>query len=143
MIKFSEIDTCSIWNLRDKIKKVHEYLFYNTNFDTQLKKYKEECSEFDNAETNEEKIEELADMYICACGISRFDYTLGYQLMEYVLKCKNHKEQDILIAVTKKMNILQERDWEETEDGYYKHKVHNNETEISGRKDSSKTNSKK
>lgn len=143
MIRFNEIDAGSIWSLRDKIRKVHEYLFYNTNFNSQLKKYKDECSEFEKANTKEQQIEELADMFICACGISRFDYTLGYQLMDYVLKCKNHKEQDILIAVTKKMNILQEREWEELDDGYYQHKVHNNEAEVSRGKDSSKANSKK
>lgn len=122
MIKFGPEDITNEWNLKNKINKVHEYLFYNATLETQCSKYSEERAEYYEATTDEDKLKELADMFICACGIKRFNYTVSNDLCNSVLKNYSFDKNKILLAVCDKMNILQQREWEEN-DGIYKHKV--------------------
>lgn len=124
MINFTLKDIASEWTLRNKIAKVHEYLFYEANLESQIKKYKDECVEYGEA-SEEDKLEELADMFICACGIERFDYTIGTHLQKYVLELHSsyYKKDQILEKVVEKMNILQTRSWKKDNRGYYQHEV--------------------
>ena len=122
MIRFTVKDVVNVWKLKDKITRVHEYLFYEANLESQIRKYKDEYAEYCNAD-EEGKLEELADMYICACGIERFDYIIGTHLQKFILKLQSsiYSEDQILEKVVEKMNILQERKWNRDENGYYQH----------------------
>ena len=144
MINFTLKDVTDEWNLRNKILKVHEYLFYEANFDSQIKKYKDEVAEYCNA-NDEDKLEELADMYICACGIGRFDYTIGTHLQKYVLELHSsqYKKEQILEKVVEKMNILQTRSWKKDNKGYYQHEICTDEHENSKENTSSNKHNKK
>lgn len=142
MIKFGPEDIVSEWDLKSKINKVHEYLFYNATLETQCTKYSEERKEFIDAESEEDRLEELADMFICACGIKRFSYNIGKDLCDSILKNYNFDKNKILLAVCDKMNILQHREWEEN-NGYYKHKVFDIDEQTGKSERVSKTNSKK
>lgn len=143
MINFTLKDTTNEWFLRNKIAKVHEYLFYEANLESQMKKYKDECAEYCNAD-EEGKLEELADMYICACGIERFDYTIGTQLQKYVLELHStqYKKEQILEKVVEKMNILQTRTWKLDNKGYYQHEICINEHKDSEKDTSSSEHNK-
>lgn len=142
MIKFSPEDITSEWDIKNKINKVHEYLFYNAILETQCSKYCEERSEYYEATTDEDKLKELADMFICACGIKRFSYAVGNDLCESILKNYNFDRNKILLAVCDKMNILQHREWEEN-NGHYKHKISNIDAQTRKSEGNSKTNNKK
>jgi hypothetical protein len=142
MIKFTLKDINSEWELTSKIRKVHEYLFYNSNFNSQIQKYNDEYNEFCAAPHNEE-IKELADLYIVAIGITRFENTIGNHLAKYILSDPNYTRDQILEEVVNKMNILQTRIWEEDANGYYQHKVCDNEQTNKVSTTSSKTDKKK
>lgn len=142
MIKFTLKDINYEWELTSKIRKVHEYLFYNANFNSQIQKYNDEYSEFCGAPLNE-KIKELADLYIVAIGITRFEYNIGNHLAKYILSDLNFSKDQILEEVVNKMNILQTRVWEEDANGYYQHKVCDNEQTNKVSTTSSKTDKKK
>lgn len=144
MINFTLKDIASEWTLRNKIAKVHEYLFYEANLESQIKKYKDECVEYGEA-SEEDKLEELADMYICACGIERFDYTIGTHLQKYVLELHSsyYKKDQILGKVVEKMNILQQRTWKLDNKGYYQHEVCTNGNENCKKDTSSSKHNKK
>lgn len=137
MIKFNPEDITSEWELKNKIGKVHEYLFYKANLQSQCEKYSEERTEYYEAKTDDDKLKELADMFICACGVKRFSYAIGNDLCDNVLKNYGFDRNKILLAVCEKMNILQHREWEEN-NGYYKHKVFDIDAPIR----ESKTNSR-
>lgn len=137
MIKFTEIDLVNKYKLRDKIKLAHEYLFYNATLEAQIDKYYEEYQEFGEAKERKDCLEELADMYICAIGIMRFKWVIGSHLIDNIVKNFGYAEEEILLAVINKMNILQHREWEEN-NGYYKHKVFDIDAPIR----ESKTNSR-
>lgn len=142
MIKFSPEDITNEWELKNKINKVHEYLFYNATLQTQCEKYGEERSEYYEANTDEEKLKELADMYISACGVKRFSYAIGNDLCENVIKNYGYNKSKILLAVCEKMNKLQYREWEEV-NGYYKHKVYDIDAQTGEKEGNSKTDNKK
>lgn len=144
MINFTLKDIASEWTLRNKIAKVHEYLFYETNLESQMKKYKDECVEYDEA-GEEDRLEELADMFICACGIERFDYTIGTHLQKYVLELHSsqYKKDQILEKVVEKMNILQTRSWKKDNKGYYQHEICTDEHKDTKKDTSSNKHNKK
>lgn len=144
MINFTLKDVTSVWKLKNKIAKVHEYLFYEANLESQMRKYKDEYTEFCEAD-EENKLEELADMYICACGIERFDYIIGTHLQKYVLELHTsyYKKDQILEKVVEKMNILQQRTWKLDNKGYYQHEVCINGNEDCKKDTSSNKHNKK
>lgn len=121
MIKFTLKDAIHFWDMNEKIRKVHEYLFFDTNLMAQMSKYNDEFNEYLNAKDEKERIMELADMYICACGIKRFDYVIGCHLCNAVLDTFGYSREKILDAIVEKMNILQERKWDRDDNGYYQH----------------------
>ena len=111
--------------LTKKISEVHKQLFPKATFESQCKKFEEECVEFQDAVGTDKNLEELADMLIVACGIKNFGHFTGTILINNILdKVFNKDDQLIgafLLKVCEKMNKNQERIWNE-EKGYYKHK---------------------
>ena len=96
----------------------HEETFPEATFEGQKKKFEEEETEWLNA-SEEDKLWELADMFIVACGIARFD-------CEYALQCfasVNDKVDDweaFGIAIIEKMKVNKKRQWSKG-NGEYKH----------------------
>ncbi len=121
-LKMSDINSYKFdYNLR----RIHEYLFDDTNLKSQMKKYTEEYKEFENAKNREERIEELADCYIVAIGIERFDYSFGTILKDHIkniAKVFEISEEEFYVAIVEKTKKLQERVWDRDNEGYYKHR---------------------
>lgn len=127
--KIEELET--VENLINKVKEVHKQLFPKATLETQCAKFEEEYQEALKAD-GEDFMKELADMFIVACGIGNFNFPISTFLCNYIIiKVEQNKDSDVLSPlfyhfVCEKMNKNQERVWNETEEGYYKHKVHNN-----------------
>lgn len=113
--------------LAEKVSEVHKQLFPNATLETQCAKFDEEYNEYLEAE-GIEALEEIADMFIVACGIYNFNKAIGNLLCGNIVE-KLHKDLGIFIAfrdaVCEKMNKNQKRVWAETETGYYKHESNN------------------
>lgn len=114
-------------DLIDKVSIIHKQLFSKANGQSQCTKYEEEFKEFSDAKDTDEIMKELADMFIVACGIRNFYPAIGNSILGYLLDKTQSKgkqvEQILVQEVCNKMNKNQERDWDEIEKGYYKHKV--------------------
>ena len=87
----------------------------------QIDKYDEEQKEFIDSKYKD--VTELADMFIVACGMTRFDaFTAIWYLKDvydWVEEC-SILERDVEQAVAKKMAINRHRVWEK-KGGLYKH----------------------
>lgn len=125
-IKFDPDDYDDIIILMRDIRDVHKSLFPKATLQSQAAKYEEECLELASAKDNDEIREEFADMFIVACGLMRFSPQLGIDLCKNIITTiKDDESRELLIkAVCDKMNTNQTRDWNETKDGFYKHKEH-------------------
>lgn len=105
------------------ISKWHEETFPDETLDGQVSKYREEFKEW--ADSNCMDVFELADMFIVACGISRFDI---YRGMFYLADVYDWLRADIpfdtdefIDAVNEKMKKNRERVWAKTGEGQYHH----------------------
>lgn len=91
----------------------HGETFPHATLASQLQKFKDETQEFNqSAPTTEDEIFELADMFIVACGISRFDsYEVMYCFGAVTDKLSNSiwATKDLAKAVNKKMEINRAR----------------------------------
>ena len=113
--------------LANKVSEVHKQLFPNATLKTQCAKFEEEYEEYKQAQ-GIEALEELADLFIVACGIYNFNKAIGTLIYSNIVKklqtdleaFKAFKE-----AVCEKMNKNQKRVWAEIETGYYKHESNN------------------
>lgn len=104
----------------DTIMRWHAATFPQATLAGQLEKFEEERQEYAKAKRNT-KLEEAADMYIVACGISRFDSYLGALAMaEMTDVFSHHDKRNIQKAIDKKMAINRKRSWN-CNNGYYKH----------------------
>lgn len=123
-IKFDPDDYNDIIVLMRDIKDVHKSLFPKATLQSQAAKYEEECIELATAKNGKELCEEFADMFIVACGLMRFSSQLGVDLCRNIIRTIKDDESRALFieTVCNKMNINQSRDWNETSDGFYKHK---------------------
>lgn len=111
--------------MKETIKSIidwSEQTFPDATLDGQLDKYYEEQQEY--LESKCKDITELADMFIVACGIARFNLIEGmYHIADVV---DWFKEEDwhwttFEKAINEKMKINKKREWEKKE-GLYKHK---------------------
>lgn len=115
-----------------KVREVHKQLFPNASIETQCAKFEEEYNEAANAE-GMNFIKELADMFIVACGIGNFNLPISNFLCGYIVnKTLANENSDLMMPllmlhICNKMNKNQERIWNETESGYYKHQVCDND----------------
>lgn len=105
----------------ETIIRWHANTFPQATLAGQLEKFYEERMEYEEAK-RPHKLEELADMYIVACGICRFDAYLGAEAMaEMDSLFAHHDKRNIKKAIDKKMAINRKRSWNCSKDGYYKH----------------------
>ena len=98
----------------------HEEAFpFATPADQKIK-FKEELREWNESHD----LSELADMYVVACGMTRYE-TLDAQIAFHQIneECLlNHiMSADLLDAVDKKMSINKQRQWKRLASGVYKH----------------------
>src|SRR5574344_1641503 len=63
----------NVMDLRIDIMNEHREVFPNANKATQALKYLEELVEFNDAITNEERLDELCDVFLVGCGMNRFN----------------------------------------------------------------------
>lgn len=106
------------------IAKWHEETFPDATLDGQITKYNEEYDEYFEAKTPEEKIKELADIFIVACGISRFDLQEGLYYIgdAWELFSDTPFGWDLLGgAIERKMEKNRKRVWNKVADGTYHH----------------------
>ena len=98
----------------------HKKTFPNATLDGQLAKFCEERDEYEEADRSH-KLEELADMFIVACGIARFDMWQGSSALADVrFLFTHHDKRNVLKAIDKKMAINRKRSWS-SHNGYYRH----------------------
>ena len=118
----------------ERIRDKHQELFKDVTLKSQITKFSEEYNEMEEAnkyidENPKAFYEELADMFIVACGILRFNEALGKSLCksiadDFIYK-KDEEGNDYLSVLTtkviEKMNKNIKRVWSKTKDGNYKH----------------------
>lgn len=105
------------------IMQWHAETFPDATLDGQLAKYQEEQQEW--VASDEKDLFELADMFIVACGIARFDMHEGAwaikDVYEWLVDCVNPASQhDFFRYVDMKMNTNRQRTWHK-QNGLYKH----------------------
>lgn len=102
-----------------------EKVFPDARMTKQLEKFLEEEQEFDAAIKRQDKLTELADMFIVACNVSRFNSIVAGGLFCLVhIKAEKHKfsSHKLQKAVDDKMAINRRRQWNSL-GGKYQHKV--------------------
>lgn len=102
----------------------HTKTFPDATLDGQIEKFLEERVEYATAENAEHKIEELADCFIVACGIARFNPVYGSRFLGDTFDAFT-QNQDATIAklqdaIDAKMRVNRKRKWGKGK-GNYKH----------------------
>lgn len=101
----------------ESIRQWHEETFPDATFEGQTNKFSEEVQEYIDAMGTEKELTELADMFIVACGISRFSSNNAlFELVDSRIKDKEEFQK----VVDEKMKINRERKWDKG-NGEYKH----------------------
>lgn len=104
------------------IAQWHAETFPDADKDAQARKFFEEKDEWDASGKTD--ILELADMFIVACGICRFDVMTALAALRVVDSCRVNAGVEVgefLDAIDDKMKINRARTWEQR-GGLYKHK---------------------
>lgn len=106
------------------IIKWHTETFPEANLNGQIEKFLDEKVEFATASTKELRIEELADCFIVACGISRFNPVYGSRFLGQVFDLFT-EDQSFTIAslqdaIDAKMKVNRKRKWSKGK-GNYQH----------------------
>ena len=96
----------------------HTETFPHATYDGQIKKFEEEMNEYLSANTQQDRLEELADLIIVCCGIARFSTTAGLQHIAQLPF--NFTRQEIDDAVQAKMIKNRQRKCTKG-DGQYRH----------------------
>lgn len=111
--------------MKESIKSIiqwHEDTFKDATLEGQIKKFNVEYLEY--RMSNPKDITELADMFIVACGIARFDYIKSFSrftLIDEILEFSSFTDSVFRKAVDEKMKINRQRKWN-FENGFYQHK---------------------
>ena len=109
--------------LAEKVSEVHAQLFPDATLESQIKKFEEEFEEVEHAAkvlmSDEETKNELADLYIVACGIKRFSEPL-FAILQAGLVKDIPDRQEYAEAIIAKMNKNIKRKWD-NKNGLYKH----------------------
>ena len=136
-MEIKELEIINKETLLDFMERVaykHQELFKDVTLMSQITKFSEEYNEMEEAYKHIDEnpklfYEELADMFIVACGILRFNVALGNCLCksitdDFIYK-KDEEGNDYLCILTtkviEKMNKNIKRVWSKTKDGNYKH----------------------
>lgn len=102
--------------MKETIKSIiewHEQTFPDATLEGQIEKFDDELSEYGESEC----LEELADLFIVACGIARFDFIEAlpcFAKVEQLLKLWEKisvSRRAFEIAVNEKMQINRKRKW--------------------------------
>lgn len=113
----------------ETIARWHRETFPDATLRTQLEKFQEEKKEWEQSRHIEPTgiisgdVSELADMFIVACGISRFrhvDAMWNFARVATELEQSYFSTTDLEHAVDAKMEINRARHWNNN-GGYYKH----------------------
>ena len=100
----------------------HSQMFPDATLKDQMDKYEEERKEWLDSDCNDPS--ELADMFVVACGLARFDMYTGLCALENVIFWANNKSismSKLVEAVEKKMKKNRKRVWNKTGNGTYHH----------------------
>lgn len=102
----------------------HAKTFPEATLDGQIEKFLDEKVEYATAVAPEDKIEELADCFIVACGIARFNPVYGSRFLGETFNAFT-QNQDATIAklqdaIDKKMQVNRKRKWGKGK-GNYQH----------------------
>lgn len=110
---------------KETIKSIiewHEQTFPDATLWGQLDKYQEEQNEW--VESNYSDVTELADMFIVACGIARFDLQEGFfhiaDVYDWYANAEELQLSGLEDAVNNKMKINRQRKWNKG-NGEYRH----------------------
>ena len=128
------INNETLIDFMERVRDKHQELFKDVTLMSQITKFSEEYNEMEEAYKHIDEnpklfYEELADMFIVACGILRFNEALGSSLCkaiadDFIYK-KDEEGNDYLCVLTtkviEKMNKNIKRVWSKTKDGNYKH----------------------
>ena len=128
------INNESLLDFMERVRDKHQELFKDVTLMSQITKFSEEYNEMEEANVYIDKdpdafYEELADMFIVACGILRFNVALGKCLCKSILDDFIYKKDEegndylgvLAIKVIEKMNKNIKRVWSKTKNGNYKH----------------------
>ena len=118
----------------ERVRDKHQELFKDVTLMSQITKFSEEYNEMEEAikhidDNPEAFYEELADMFIVACGILRFNEALGKCLCKSIVDDFTYKKDEegndylsvLTTKVIEKMNKNIKRVWSKTKDDCYKH----------------------
>lgn len=102
----------------------HTKTFPDATLEGQINKFKEEYDEY---KSEFQTKQELADMFIAACGIARFDSVIALEFFAVVYQILHEWSIIGAIYVFKgliddKMEKNRRRVWEKTKNGLYHHK---------------------
>lgn len=106
----------------DTIIQWHSQMFPDATLKDQMDKYEEERKEWLDSDCND--LPELADMFIVACGLARFDMYTGLCALENVIFWLNSESfgmSELVEEVEKKMEKNRKRTWVKQENGSYHH----------------------
>lgn len=106
----------------DTIIKWHEETFPDATLDGQRAKWNEEIEEYKKDRT----MQELADMFIVACGIARFDSVVALEYFSVVFYALNEWKVVgccgvLQVIIDNKMEKNRKRVWNKTGNGTYHH----------------------
>lgn len=113
--------------MQETIKSIiewHTKTFPDATLAGQKAKFDEEIIEYNKAETQAEIASELADLFIVACGIARFNNIQATTYFALVWHAYSHSfiiESDFEEALNKKMAKNRKRVWNKTAEGTYHH----------------------
>ena len=114
----------------ESIARWHRETFPDATVLSQQKKFQEELKEWHESQHITDQglilgdITELADMFIVACGLARFnnaDALFAFRTVSEELSHSMYPTIDLEMAIMKKMKINRARKWENN-DGLYRHK---------------------
>lgn len=91
-----------------------EQAFPDATLAKQLEKYADERDEFCAAIKKKDRIAELADLFIVACNISRFNSIAAmsaFEDIDFLTRANNVSEYALQKAIDKKMEINRRRKW--------------------------------
>lgn len=107
----------------DTIIQWHRETFPDATLKDQICKYEEERKEWLDSDCND--LSELADMFIVACGLSRFDMYTGLCALENVIYWLDYKSKfgmsELVEEVERKMEKNRKRTWKKQDNDSYHH----------------------
>lgn len=112
--------------MKETVKSIIEWqemAFPDATLEGQIAKYQEELHEWE--ESQYEDISELADMFIVACGIARFDLAQGLiymaDLYDQFVGNDSIGIDEVMSKVEQKMEKNRKRTWKKQDNGAYHH----------------------